>query len=124
MEGKGLSDLEIYQLAIKLSELTWIVYIRLPKNLKFSIGNQTLDSIDSVGANIAEGFGRFHYRDSVKFYYNARGSLFESKHWFYLFMKRDLLIDNEYNDFLNISKTLGIKLNNFITTIKKKIDDN
>ncbi len=124
MEGKGLSDLEIYQLAIKLSELTWIVYIRLPKNLKFSIGNQTVNSIDSVGANIAEGFGRFHYRDSVKFYYNARGSLFESKHWFYLLMKRDLLIDNEYNDFLNISKTLGIKLNNFITTIKKKIDDN
>ncbi len=41
MEGKGLNDLEIYQLAIKLSELTWIVYIRLPKNLKFSIGNQT-----------------------------------------------------------------------------------
>jgi four helix bundle protein len=31
----------------------------------------------SVGANIAEGFGRFHYKEKIKFYYNARGSICE-----------------------------------------------
>ena len=45
------------------------------------IGDQWITSIDSVGSNIAEGYGRFHYLDKIKFYYNARGSLLESKHW-------------------------------------------
>lgn len=44
-------------------------------------GQQFVSSVDSIGANIAEGDGRYHYLEKIKFYYNARASLVESCHW-------------------------------------------
>ena len=91
MEGKKLNDLDIYKLAVELSALAWQVFEKLQYPDKCHIGYQFLESVDSVGANIAEGFGRFHYKDSLKFYYYSRGSLHEAKHWIYLLRKRDLV---------------------------------
>lgn len=73
----------------------------LQTDLKFNIGNQVVRSIDSIGANIAEGYGRFHYKDSIKFYYNARGSLWESKHWIFLLYQRKLLNKEKYEKMIN-----------------------
>ena len=114
-----LGDLEIYRLSIELGREAWRIYGVLPKSLRYGIGSQTLRAADSVGANIAEGFGRYHYLDSVKFYYNARGSLWECKHWFFLLKERELIDRNEYKRINNLMERLGVKLNNFIQTTKK-----
>jgi hypothetical protein len=53
--------------------------------------DQFVDSVDSIVANIAEGFGRFHYRDNMRFYYYSRGSLLEAKHWIKLLYQRGLI---------------------------------
>ena len=50
----------------------------LPKDEVYRLNDQLKRSARSITANIAEGFGRFHYRDNYKFCSNARGSLFES----------------------------------------------
>jgi four helix bundle protein len=115
-----LGKLEIYKLALKLSDKIWQIYINLANDLKYNIGNQVIRSIDSIGANIAEGYGRFHYKDSVKFYYNARGSLWESKHWIYLLYKRNLIKKEKYDELINNLEILGKKLNGFIRSIKDK----
>lgn len=120
-EGKSLNDLEIYTISLKLSSLAWDVFRGLDKNLQFSIGNQFLRSTDSIGANIAEGFGRFHYKDSLKFYYNARASLFETKHWLELLKNRNLIEQNIYDGFKNDIDILGVKLNNFMNYLKSRI---
>ena len=75
-----LDKLDVYQIARELSKIGWNIYKGMKSDHRFSIGQQFIKAIDSIGANIAEGFGRYHYLDSVKFYYNARGSLWESKH--------------------------------------------
>ena len=76
----SLDKLEVYKLARELSRITWEIYQELDWQNKKSQGDQFLGATDSVGANIAEGFGRFHFLDKVKFYFNARGSLLESRH--------------------------------------------
>jgi len=76
----SLDKLEVYKLARELSRITWEIYQELDWQNKKSQGDQFLSATDSVGANIAEGFGRFHFLDKVKFYFNARGSLLESRH--------------------------------------------
>ncbi len=53
---------------------------RFPPEEKWDLANQIRRSSKSVGANIAEGHGRFYYRDNVRFCYNARGSLSETEH--------------------------------------------
>ena len=44
---------------------------------------------------------------SIKFYYNARGSLWESKHWIYSLFKRDLVDKEKYNEMINGLELLG-----------------
>ncbi|HEX3035772.1 MAG TPA: four helix bundle protein [Thermodesulfobacteriota bacterium] len=88
------------------------------------MGWQFIRAIDSIGANIAEGFGKYHYLYSVKFYYNARGSLWESKHWTELLYERGLIAEETYKQLSEKLNTLGIKLNNFISTIKSKATTN
>jgi len=114
-----LKDLDVYNLSRDLSKKAWEIYNDLKKEYRFSFGKQFLDSSDSVGANIAEGFGRFHYKDSMKFYYNSRGSLYEAKHWIDLLNERGILKKDDYKKCSMLIKNLGIKLNNFISSLKK-----
>ena len=109
-----LSDLRVYRKAIELSDMAWHIYQNLPKEHRFHMGSQLLRAVDSIGANIAEGFGRFHYRDKTKFYYNARGSLWECKHWGFLFYKRGFLKEKEFDSFMKSIEKTGKLLNNFI----------
>jgi four helix bundle protein len=90
----SLENLEVYRLCRKLSKTGWEVYQTLEWRDKKTFGDQFIEPTDSVGANVAEGYGRFHFLDKVKFYYNARGSLFESKHWIDLMVEREKVKDN------------------------------
>ena len=49
----------------------------LPREEKYRIGDQILRASRSTTANIAEGYGRFHYLDNAKFCSNSRGSCHE-----------------------------------------------
>jgi len=116
-----LNKLEVYKIARDLSEIAWNVYKEMKSEFRFSIGQQFIKAVDSIGANIAEGFGRYHYMDSVRFYYNARGSLWESKHWAELLYERGLIPQVIYTTISEKLDTLGVKLNNFISSIKTKV---
>jgi four helix bundle protein len=119
-----LKDLEVYLIARDLSGIAWNMYKDLKNEHRLSIGQQFIRSTDSVGANIAEGFGRYHYMDSAKFYYNARGSLHESKHWADLLCERNLIAVAAHKDFVKQAEILGVKLNNFISSIKNRVVKN
>ena len=122
MEGKQfipLKELKVYQLARVLSDKAWKIHSRMKYEEKKIIGDQFITSTDSVGANIAEGYGRFHFLDKVKFYYNSRGSLIESfEHWLDLMKERKMISEIEHEEFYSIAKDLQIKLNNLITQTK------
>lgn len=77
-----LADLEVYRLARELSRIGWEIYEVLDWRIKKITGDQFIESTDSVGANIAEGYGRFHYLDRIKFLYNSRASLLVSSDFF------------------------------------------
>ena len=51
----------------------------LPNSEKYALANQIRRASVSITANISEGYGRFHYKESVQFYRIARGSLYELK---------------------------------------------
>jgi len=115
-----LEDLVVYKLAIEISKLTWEIYNDLPKEHRYTQGSQFLEAADSIGANIAEGYGRYHYRDSLKFYYNSRRSLSEAKHWITLFDQRGLSTKDKILKIKNIIEIEQLKLNNFINSIKSR----
>ena len=115
-----IKDLEVYKRSRELSKIAWEVYKDMNWRDKKIMGDQFIQSIDSIGANIAEGFGRYHYLDKNKFNYNARGSLIESIHWLELLTERDIIKKEKSTKLLNKLHQLGIKLNNYITTTKNQ----
>src|SRR3989344_708179 len=110
----ALDDLNVYKRARELSSVGWKIYEILDWRDKKIIGDQFITATDSGGANIAEVYGRFHYLDKVKFYYNARGSLFESKHWLDLLQERKLITREYYEQYYMIYKELKLGLNGLI----------
>ena len=113
---KSLGNLLVYQNALDLSDMAWQIYTPLSKELKFGMGGQFIRAVDSIGANIAEGYGRFHFRDKIKFYYNARGSLWEAKHWLLLLHKRGFVNKENFELFLSRINLAGKQLNGFIAS--------
>ncbi|EAZ80199.1 four helix bundle protein [Algoriphagus machipongonensis] len=102
-----VKELEIYQLSRRLSSKAWSIYQRLDYHLRKNWGDQMISSIDTVGANIAEGYARFHFLDRVKFYYIARASLSESvEHWIDLGFERKIVLEEEYSKIHFIAKRL------------------
>ncbi len=112
-----LKDLEVYQLSRKLSSLAWSIYSTLSFEHKKIIGDQFIRSADSVGANIAEGYARFHFMEKARFYHFSRGSLSEAcQHWAELMLERKIISEGVFNSIQEVHKPLEIKLNNFISS--------
>uniref|UniRef100_A0A7C4M2L9 Four helix bundle protein n=1 Tax=candidate division CPR3 bacterium TaxID=2268181 RepID=A0A7C4M2L9_UNCC3 len=110
----NLGNLDVYKLALDLSIKCWDFYKHFDWETRKIEGTQFIRSIDSIGANIAEGYGRFHYLDRIRFYYNSRGSLLESKHWVFLLYKREKISKIEYDDIISKLNNLHVALNVFI----------
>jgi len=117
----SLGKLEVYKLARELSRVSWKIYEGFGWQEKKINGDQFIESVDSVGANVAEGYGRFHYLDKAKFYYNARGSLLEARHWLDLLVERGKVGKGSEKQFLTIYSELRPKLNGLVSaTLKAK----
>lgn len=110
----AIGSLEVYKLARELSKLAWEIYKNFNWRDRKIVGDQFITAIDSIGANIAEGYGRFHYLDKIRFYYNARGSLLETLHWTELLYERELIDRNTYASLRKKIENLHMKLNLFI----------
>jgi len=75
---RGFEDLECYQLALQVLREAYRVVRRLLPEERYNLADQMRRAAVSVVLNIAEGYGRYHYLDSLRFYYIARGSLNET----------------------------------------------
>ena len=111
-------DLDIYQLAVDLADKVWNICIRWDYFAKDTVGKQFVRSADSISANLAEGHGRYHFKDRLNFCYYARGSLEETKSWLSKAIRRGL-ISPENKEINQILEILPKQLNAYITSIRK-----
>lgn len=112
-----LEDLEVYRLAMKLGEHIWIVVDGWNILAKETIGRQLIRSADSVAANIAEGYGRYHFKENKLFSYYSRGSLLETKCWLEKAQQRTLLSADQHKELIALIDLLHLKLNAYIKSI-------
>lgn len=76
-----LEKLEVYNLAEDFSDKIWNIVINWKIFEKDTIGKQMVRAADSISANIAEGYGRYFYKESKQFYFYSGGSIQETKAW-------------------------------------------
>ena len=118
-----IEDIEVYNLAEVFSDKIWFVATKWDFFAKDTVGKQIVRSADSISANIAEGFGRFHYKENKNFCYFSRGSIIETKGWLKKAKTRDLLDDENYQSLLQRLETIHLKLNIYIKFIEKGKSD-
>lgn len=111
-------ELEILKAAETLADEIWQYVTKMPAFARDVLGGQLARAVDSVGANIAEAYGRFHYGEKIQFLYYARGSLFEAKYWINRVQTRNLMPTTEGQRYAERLDKLARQLNTFVASLK------
>jgi four helix bundle protein len=110
--------LEVLKCAEQLADSIWkrvVAWDDFPRDV---VGRQLTRAADSVGANIAEAFGRFHFGEKLQFLYFARGSVFETKYWLNCVLRRSLMPVNDVQEYAAKITSLARQLNAFAASLK------
>ena len=118
LEKSNFEKLEIYQLAEKLADEIWNIVDKWEHFEKDTVGKQIVRSADSIGANIAEGNGRYSYKDNQRFVRIAKGSLNETRHWLRRAYTRNLLTEEQIKNLKPTIEELTLKLNGYLRYLK------
>ncbi|MEA5526715.1 four helix bundle protein [Nodularia spumigena] len=117
---ENFQNLRVYQLSEKLANEIWFIVQKWDYFAKDTVGKQIVKSTDSIGANIAEGNGRYNLQDNQRFVKIARGSLNETRHWLRLAYQRNLLTQEQVDKIKPIIDELSPKLNAYLNSLKNK----
>jgi len=120
MEYVSFEDMPVWKKAMDLAVRIFGLTEKLPKKEDFGLTSQIRDSGLSVSGNIAEGFGRKHTKDKLNFYYNARGSLAETKNHLIYGWKVGYFTEAEFKEFSNLIKDIWKELNSLINSLSKR----
>lgn len=118
-----LNDIECYKIAFKLSNYVWDIIIKWDHFAKDTVGKQFVRAIDSISANIAEGFGRYSKKDKVKFFRYSFGSVYESLDWNEKSHIRNLLNKEDYTYIFSKLIKLPKSINSLILYTNKKLQE-
>jgi four helix bundle protein len=116
---KSFTDLEVWHKSRDLRMDISNTVKNFPADEKYRLVDQLMRASRSVTANIAEGYGRFHYQENIQFCRQARGSLYEIKDHLICAYDEGCIRKNILKKF-NSDITSCIKLvNGFISYLKK-----
>src|SRR5689334_14899180 len=123
MAKTNFENLRVYKLSEQLSDEIWSIVLGWDNFSRDTVGNQVVRSIDSVGANRAEGEGRGSFQDNRRFIKIARGSLQETQHWLRRAFRRSLLTKEQIEKLKPLIDTLAPSLNAYLSSIGKNSKD-
>jgi four helix bundle protein len=116
----SLSDLIVWQRARVIRKNISLLTKSFPKDEKYRLIDQILRSSRSIAANIAEGYGRFHYKENIHFCLLARGSLTETLEHLCCAHDEGYISTDQFNEHSNNIQKCHKMLNAYIRSIGKK----
>ncbi len=103
-----------------IADKVWRTVVKWDEFARDVVGKQATRAVDSIGANIAEAYGRFHYGEKIQFLYYARGSLFETKYWLNRALVRELMPPDEVQGYAAQLTDIARQLNVFAGSLKSQ----
>lgn len=113
-----LEDLKILKVAEQIADAVWKQVATWDEFARDVVGKQLTRAIDSIGANIAESYGRFNYGEKLQFLYYSRGSLFETKYWLNRALNRELMTASDVKDYATRLSDVARQLNTFANSLR------
>ncbi|CAG0946495.1 hypothetical protein ANRL1_03047 [Anaerolineae bacterium] len=118
MSVQPLEEIEIYILAEAIADKWWKITSCWKPFAQDTVGEQLVRAVDSIGANIAESYGRYHNDEKINHLYYARGSLYEAKFFTPRAKQREFVTEDEFNEMIGDLQMLAPKLNAYIKSKK------
>jgi len=118
----GFEDLDCYKLSLQLLVNVHDIASKLPPHEKFDLADQMRRASKSTPANIAEGYGRHHWLDALRFYYIARGSLNETINHLITARALEYIEQNLFEELYQLARQCERALNGYISFIHKRKD--
>jgi four helix bundle protein len=112
--------LEVWKMARELRKEIASLVKTFPQEEKFRLVDQIVRSSRSVTANIAEGYGRYHYQENIQYCRQARGSLFELLDHLCVALDEQFIPLNLFNDLKTKTFRVIKILNGYINHIKNQ----
>lgn len=119
----SFTELETWKQARKIRLNISDIVKKFPPEEKFRLTDQIIRCSRSIGNNIAEGHGRFHFQDNIRFCVIARGSLSETLDHMIIARDENYVNDELFKSFQNDYDQCLKLLNGYIHFIKKKKND-
>jgi four helix bundle protein len=119
-DERGLEGLQVWKMAVDLAaHICTQILPLLPAEEKWALTNQIRRAVQSIPANIAEGYGRYYYQESVRFCYISRGSLEETYSHLILANKLGYLSPGTLQEIEQSINNLRRLLNGYINYLKR-----
>jgi four helix bundle protein len=116
----AFEDLRILHVAEAIADDIWQHVVGWEEFARDVVGKQLARATDSIGANIAEAYGRFHFGEKIQFLYYSRGSLFETKYWLNRALARNLMPLSDVQGYADRLSNLARQLNAFAGSLKSQ----
>ncbi len=124
MKIRAFEDLDVWKLARELRKEIYKVTETYPKDETYRLVDQMKRAAISSTANIAEGFGRFHFQENIQFCRQSRGSLYEIVDHLITSNDQGYLPDEKYESLkAHAYRTIKV-MNGYIAMLKKKKEGN
>ncbi len=119
--NRGLETLEVWQKSMDYAvDVCKEVLPLLPPEEKWALASQLRRAVQSIPANIAEGYGRYNFQETIHFCYIARGSMAETKTFLIMASRLGYIGEAFLNGYLERLLELGKMLNGFIGHLRKQ----
>ena len=112
--AKSFQDLEVWKLGRKLRQKLYRGVMSLPTHEQYNLATQIQSAAISLTSNIAEGFGRYHYKENAQFCRIARGSACELMDHIMTCRDEGYIPGNQYEE-------LNMELQNFLRVLNAYI---
>jgi four helix bundle protein len=114
----SFDDVKVLKVIESLADAIYKISARWDAFPRDVVGKQLARAADSIGANVSESYGRYHFGEKVQFLYYARGSLFETKYWINRAASRNLISKDIVTQYATQLTEVARQLNAFIQNLK------
>lgn len=119
----AFTDLEVWKKSRVLRNQIAELIKSFPPDEKYRLTDQIIRSSRSIGNNIAEGHGRFHYIDASKFLVGARGSASETIDHLIVALDSKFINESTFETYKQDCEEIMRMLNGYITYLRKQAGD-
>ncbi len=112
-----LEDLKLYQECLDFEKEVWDITVNWEGLNRDTVGKPFIQSADAISGNIAQGYGRYNFKDKKHYCYISRGYLLKTKGWLIKSKERELIGEEKADELIEFVEKIHRMLNAYIRSI-------